>query len=238
MSNSKNSEEKVNVQEINEYLDDFLQTSQPTYDPTTTETIVKESSELRHTYQTPSTNSNSINSSKHNNLTNSFREFFNDPLIFMQKFEKKSIPVSTNKANNTLENDSYNKENLENTLNDDENLNKIDSRKQQHIRNREMIKDLGQGYMDRKKEIYDASLINCAEIHSELTNCFRNGSLKEKLTWCNDARTKFWNCMDQQKKLLSEMGYKAYNKTDDENEEILNKADIRFQQELASNVEK
>ncbi|CAG8585801.1 10463_t:CDS:2 [Diversispora eburnea] len=227
MTNSKNSEEKINVQEINEYLDDFLQTSQPTYDPTTTETIAKESSGFRHTspYQTPSTNSNnsnSINSSKYNNLTNSFREFFNDPLIFIQKFEKKSVSISTNKTNNTLEHDSYNKENLVNTLND-ENLNKIDSRKQQHIRNREMIKDLGQGYMDRKKEIYDASLINCAEIHSELTNCFRNGSLKEKLTWCNDARTKFWN---------------SYNKTDEENEEILNKADIRFQQELTSNFEK
>ncbi|CAG8770384.1 17594_t:CDS:2, partial [Acaulospora morrowiae] len=214
-SNSENSDssstgEKINVQEINDYLGDFLQTSQPIYDPKAAENIAKENPRIRRAHE-----SSPPLPSKLNDFLNSFREIFDDPIGTLKKFGTKS-PVK--KVDDDILHEDPDNESLE--------------AKRQHILSKKDIKDIGQVYLDRKKEIYDASLINCAELHSELTNCFRNGSLKDRFTLCHNARDKFWNCMEQQKKLLFEMGYKAHNKTEEENEEILNQADIRFQQEF------
>ncbi|CAG8446668.1 7316_t:CDS:2 [Scutellospora calospora] len=111
-----------------------------------------------------------------------------------------------------------------NSLNDQEKL------KQQRLANQTMIKEIGQEFWDRKKEVYDATLINCSEVHTELQNCFKKGKLWDRLTLCINMRDKFWDCMDQQKKLLNEMGYGSPLKTEAENEEILHKADIQYQQ--------
>ncbi|CAG8446677.1 2240_t:CDS:10 [Acaulospora colombiana] len=211
-NNASSPEENINVQDINDYLGDFLQTSQPTYDPATTENIGKENSRIR---RIQNTSPSPTISSKLGDFVNSLREIFDDPIGTLRKIGTKP-PAKK----------------VEDILHDDHD--KVDlETKRQRILNKKDIKDMGQVFLDRKKEIYDASLINCAELHSELTDCFRKGSLRDRLTFCHGARDKFWNCMEQQKKLLYEMGYKTHNKTDNENEEILSQADIRFQQEFA-----
>ncbi|CAG8681716.1 16435_t:CDS:2 [Cetraspora pellucida] len=186
--------ERINVENINEYLGDFLQTSQPTYDPKIIE---------RNPYTF--SNKTSDTSTPKNSKTTSFFDFFKSPIHLTDIFSPSSITQ-------------------------DSSLSEQEKLKQQRRTTQAKIKEIGQDFWDRKKEIYDATLINCSEVHTELQECFKKGKLWDRLTLCINMRDKFWNCMEQQKKFLSDMGYASPLKTEAENEEILHKADINYRQ--------
>ncbi|CAH1760318.1 8427_t:CDS:2, partial [Entrophospora sp. SA101] len=99
------------------------------------------------------------------------------------------------------------------------------------------IEQISADYFDQKRMIHEASLFNCSEVHSQLQECFVNGSFFDKISLCTEARRKFWNCMSEQKKTLKKMRYKSPEKTEDENDEILYQADLQYRQKISSNKE-
>ncbi|CAG8714814.1 28341_t:CDS:2 [Gigaspora margarita] len=193
-NDNEKSSERINVKNINEYLGNFLETSQPTYDP---KIIENNSQKLSNKTLDESTQ-------KKTKIT-SFFEFFKPPIHLTDIFNPNSITY-------------------------DSSLTEQEKLKQQRLATREKIKEIGQDFWDRKKEVYDATLINCSEVHIELQDCFKKGKLWDRLTLCTNMRDKFWSCMDQQKKYLNDMGYGSPLKTEAENEEILHKADINYRQ--------
>ncbi|KAI9497134.1 hypothetical protein BDB00DRAFT_805121 [Zychaea mexicana] len=54
-------------------------------------------------------------------------------------------------------------------------------------------------FMDQKKEIHEAALDNCADLHSELLTCFKDGSWWDKAKMCEHQKQKFWDCYKKQK---------------------------------------
>ncbi|RUS21758.1 hypothetical protein BC937DRAFT_91513 [Endogone sp. FLAS-F59071] len=81
-------------------------------------------------------------------------------------------------------------------------------------------------FLDQKREIHQAALDNCADLHSDLLTCFQTGSWWDKARLCEDQKQKFWNCYNEQKKTLKDLNYKSSINTPQENEEILRRAEL------------
>ncbi|KAI9594396.1 hypothetical protein BDF19DRAFT_423487 [Syncephalis fuscata] len=74
--------------------------------------------------------------------------------------------------------------------------------------------------------IKERAIDNCADVHADLRECFRNGSWSDWLTMCEFRRSAFWNCVGRQETLLRELNYAAReNSTPEEDLEIAMEAD-------------
>ncbi|KAF7731957.1 hypothetical protein EC973_007062 [Apophysomyces ossiformis] len=76
-------------------------------------------------------------------------------------------------------------------------------------------------FLDQKREIHETALGNCADLHSDLLTCFKDGSWWDKAKMCEDQKQKFWNCYNQQKKFLKAANYKGPISTEEEDTRIL-----------------
>ncbi|CAG8513718.1 7016_t:CDS:2 [Paraglomus occultum] len=88
-----------------------------------------------------------------------------------------------------------------------------------------IVPKVNKGVFDQKREIHEAALLNCSDLHSDLQECFIKGSWFDKATLCQGARKKFWKCFDDQKVILQDLGYGAPYNTKEQNERMLWEAD-------------
>lgn len=68
----------------------------------------------------------------------------------------------------------------------------------------------------RAKNTKRASVLeNCSEIQMLLFQCLQNGTYSEKLTMCNVRTKAMFNCIETQRKTLSQLGFEAARSIDD-----------------------
>lgn len=92
------------------------------------------------------------------------------------------------------------------------------------------MKDIVEAFEDRKKQIGNVAMENCAFEYMEQYNCFRNPSFKEAATLCRKQTKKFNRCYEIQAKFLKALGYLALDGTDPVAEErIQMRADELYQ---------
>ncbi|KAG0166999.1 hypothetical protein DFQ28_011709 [Apophysomyces sp. BC1034] len=90
-------------------------------------------------------------------------------------------------------------------------------------------------FLDQKREIHETALGNCADLHSDLLTCFKDGSWWDKAKMCEDQKQKFWNCYNDQKKFLKTANYKGPISTPEEDTKILYDAiNMRREEEKTS----
>ncbi|KAI8580694.1 hypothetical protein K450DRAFT_235531 [Umbelopsis ramanniana AG] len=79
-------------------------------------------------------------------------------------------------------------------------------------------------FIDQKRAIHDTALDNCADLHSDLLTCFKDGSWWDKAKMCEKQKQRFWKCFHEQKGFLKENNFNSPVSTDEEDATILRKA--------------
>ncbi|RKP23079.1 hypothetical protein SYNPS1DRAFT_31226 [Syncephalis pseudoplumigaleata] len=64
-----------------------------------------------------------------------------------------------------------------------------------------------QASIQQQRRIKERAIDNCADVHADLRECFRNGSWRDWLTMCELRRNAFWNCVSRQEAILRELNY-------------------------------
>ncbi|KAJ2959997.1 hypothetical protein NQZ79_g4596 [Umbelopsis isabellina] len=80
--------------------------------------------------------------------------------------------------------------------------------------------------LDQKREIHATALDNCADLHSDLLTCFKDGSWWDKAKMCEKQKQRFWKCFHEQKGFLKENNFRSPISTEDEDDAVLRKAEI------------
>ncbi|KAI4166819.1 MAG: hypothetical protein LQ343_007720 [Gyalolechia ehrenbergii] len=98
----------------------------------------------------------------------------------------------------------------------------------------EKLMDLLEGYQSRKARIGKAALENCAEEQEAMSDCYRNGSWKSKMTMCRPENKAFERCYTMQARFLKALGYlSAYDRPAEIDERIQMHADTLYHRMLA-----
>jgi hypothetical protein len=79
--------------------------------------------------------------------------------------------------------------------------------------------------LDQKREIHATALDNCADLHSDLLTCFKNGSWWDKAKMCETQKQRFWKCFHEQKGFLKENNFRSPVSTEEEDDTVLRKAE-------------
>ncbi|RKP23133.1 hypothetical protein SYNPS1DRAFT_24887 [Syncephalis pseudoplumigaleata] len=83
-----------------------------------------------------------------------------------------------------------------------------------------------QASIQQQRRIKERAIDNCADVHADLRECFRNGSWRDWLTMCELRRNAFWNCVSRQEAILRELNYAGRDdSTPEEDWEIAMEAD-------------
>jgi hypothetical protein len=80
-------------------------------------------------------------------------------------------------------------------------------------------------FLDQKREIHATALDNCADLHSDLMTCFKDGSWWDKAKMCDKQKQRFWKCFHAQKGFLKDNNFKSPVSTEEEDAAVLRKAD-------------
>ncbi|GAB5588249.1 hypothetical protein Unana1_03149 [Umbelopsis nana] len=80
-------------------------------------------------------------------------------------------------------------------------------------------------FLDQKREIHASALDNCADLHSDLLTCFKDGSWWDKAKMCEKQKQRFWKCFHEQKSFLKDNNFKSPVSSEAEDADILRKAD-------------
>ncbi|CAG8534263.1 4553_t:CDS:2 [Ambispora gerdemannii] len=223
------------INDLNEYLGDFLQNSQPSYDPnvdiikdekTIQKELLKFKEERENSLKKDDNNDNSDRETKKNKYNffsfdhsaNSFNpNSFGSPDTTQKKLEEQQKLQQP--QNETAIYD----------LEQQQQQPELDD-KDKEIRYAQELA-AGREITEQKKAISQGALLNCADLDWELRECFTRGTFWQRLTMCHEPRETFWKCVTRQKELLKELNYYAPSKSDQENQEILDKADSIAQEE-------
>jgi hypothetical protein len=93
------------------------------------------------------------------------------------------------------------------------------------------LRDIIDAYNDRKKEIGQAAMENCAFEYIEQYNCMKRPGFWDAVTLCNAQTRTFNRCYETQAKFLKALGYLTMDITDPERDErIQMRADQLWQQ--------
>ncbi|RIA94595.1 hypothetical protein C1645_734671 [Glomus cerebriforme] len=195
------------IKDINSYLGDFLKTSQPSYDPN--DTSIKDSLS-KSSETTSSVNTQEIKQETTKSSSISLSELLKSPTINPEIFSNRPFK-------------DYNTNDKSSSVNDEI---PFPQKEKQSLAQQLKISELRTDYFDQKKEIWNGALINCSELHIKLQECMSFGGFVDRISLCSNARRKFWSCMEDQKKFLTDNGYASPNKSVAENDEILHKADL------------
>ncbi|CAG8476487.1 12074_t:CDS:2 [Ambispora leptoticha] len=202
------------INELNEYLGDFLQNSQPSYNPNAD--IIKDEKTIQ-------------------------KELLNDQEAKKNKYKFFSFDHSVHTFNpNTngslettqkeLENEEVQRQQYETAIYELEQQQHESDDKDEDTKYAQELA-AGRVISEQKRAITQGALLNCADLDWELRECFMRGTFWQRLTMCHEPRETFWKCVTRQKELLKELNYYAPSKSDQENQEILDKADSIVQEE-------
>ncbi|KAL8934256.1 MAG: hypothetical protein Q9216_005998 [Gyalolechia sp. 2 TL-2023] len=94
--------------------------------------------------------------------------------------------------------------------------------------------DLLESYKSRKARIGKAALENCCEEQGIMSDCYRNGSMKSKMTLCRAENKAFERCYTMQARFLKALGYfSVYERPAEIDEQIQMHADTLYHRMLA-----
>jgi hypothetical protein len=79
-------------------------------------------------------------------------------------------------------------------------------------------------FIDQKRAIHDTALDHCADLHSDLLTCFKDGSWWDKAKMCEKQKQRFWKCFHEQKTFLKESNFNSPVSTEEEDATTLRKA--------------
>ena len=101
------------------------------------------------------------------------------------------------------------------------------------------IRDLVEGYNDRKASVGRIAMENCALEYMEQFDCYRNPKTWTQIgTLCNAESRRFNRCYDIQSKFLKALGYMTMDaRTGEEDERIQMHADKLYQQMMVQEAE-
>jgi len=90
----------------------------------------------------------------------------------------------------------------------------------------EKLLDVVGGFKERQTEVSRAALENCADLQFALSECFRTGGWKSRMSMCRTENQALSRCMTMQGKLLRALGYLSlYERSEAESERIQMHAD-------------
>ncbi|GBB97543.1 hypothetical protein RclHR1_00300022 [Rhizophagus clarus] len=207
------------VKNINSYLGDFLKTSQPTYDPN--DTSIKDSSSKTPTITTTTKQGQGTQGKTTKSSSVSLSELLKSPTVNPDIFSNRPF-----KDDNKNETSSSSSSSPSSSSSSSPVIDNQKEKQNQSLAQKLKISEISSDYFNQKKEIWNGALINCSELHIKLQECMSFGGLLDKVSLCIDARKKFWNCMEDQKKFLKDSGYASPGNSLAENDEILYKADL------------
>ncbi|KAI5918333.1 hypothetical protein F4810DRAFT_692674 [Camillea tinctor] len=102
----------------------------------------------------------------------------------------------------------------------------------------EKLMDVLEGYKERRSQIGQAALENCALEQVDWRTCMTNPSFTERMTMCRDQVRKFERCYMMQTRLLKALGYlSTYDRSPEAEEEIQMHADSLYQRLMAQEAE-
>lgn len=73
----------------------------------------------------------------------------------------------------------------------------------------EKILDIVRSYRDRQAEVSRAAIENCVEEQWAVTNCFRTGGWKSRMTMCREENRALGRCVEMQARFLKALGYNS-----------------------------
>lgn len=85
----------------------------------------------------------------------------------------------------------------------------------------EKLLDVVGGYKERQAQVSRASLENCADFQFALSECFRTGGWKSRMSMCRAENQSLSRCMEMQGKLLRALGYLSLDERSEEQGERL-----------------
>ncbi|KAL9602445.1 MAG: hypothetical protein Q9219_001869 [cf. Caloplaca sp. 3 TL-2023] len=98
----------------------------------------------------------------------------------------------------------------------------------------EKLMDLLDNYKSRKARIGKAALENCACEQEAMSDCYRSGNWKSKMTMCRKENKAFERCYMMQARFLKALGYfAAYDRPAEVDEQIQMHADTLYHKMLA-----
>ncbi|KAI9271732.1 hypothetical protein BDA99DRAFT_500848 [Phascolomyces articulosus] len=90
----------------------------------------------------------------------------------------------------------------------------------QEIPQKQNVMYVVRDFLDQKKEIHEIAVDNCADLHSELLTCFKDGSWWDKAKMCEHQKQRFWNCYNKQKSFLKDANYRGPDNTPEQDSKI------------------
>jgi len=93
----------------------------------------------------------------------------------------------------------------------------------------EKLLDVVGGYKERQNQVSKAAIENCADLQYALSECFRTGGWKSRMSMCREENQQLGRCVVMQGKLLRALGYLSlYERSEEESEKIQMHADSLF----------
>lgn len=93
----------------------------------------------------------------------------------------------------------------------------------------EKLLDVVGGYKERQNQVSKAAIENCADLQFALSECFRTGGWKSRMSMCREENQQLGRCVVMQGKLLRALGYLSlYERSEEESERIQMHADSLF----------
>ncbi|KAL8827768.1 MAG: hypothetical protein Q9170_006880 [Blastenia crenularia] len=102
-----------------------------------------------------------------------------------------------------------------------------------YLSDQEKLMDVLEGYQSRKARIGKAALENCAVEQEAMSECYRSGNWKSKMTMCRTENKAFERCYTMQARFLKALGYlAAYDRPAEADEKIQMHADTLYHRML------